>query len=526
MTSEKLSPALPARSGGSGSERDAGPEEARGRARTSRGTSLSRALDDLRDAGGLGAAPIPAPAGGDAARAEPALAALLGRRRRASVDPEGAPPEEGAAPPTPEAEPARPTPPRPGDSAATVVPAVAPLAAATHAGESDVAEHAATESSAAESEVETSAGESSEEGALEAGPFEAEALAAESLTAESREAESLEEEAPAAETSAPQLHAADSTATDDPESSGPDAPPAPLESREPTGSAERLDSAGSAGPAELADHRLEPAPAERRPGVAGSPRGSASLDSTLTQTIRRWAKPTTPRELEARGVKRLRSVSMSRIASLIEKAINRELIARTLDGDADDALSLSSDARAGFLELARSEMSGRVDHEEESSASATLERLRAELEARRAELVARERQRESAEPGADEDAAVEQRLRAVFAAHPAARDASLERAVLEAALTEVGLVRERAREERRARELHQTRQLERRIAKLSGLLEQSEVELRRIRARRAEDPGVASMFEDVQGLDGGDERFEQKLGLMKSIFEANLELQH
>lgn len=37
---------------------------------------------------------------------------------------------------------------------------------------------------------------------------------------------------------------------------------------------------------------------------------------------------------------------------------------------------------------------------------------------------------------------------------------------------------------------------------------------------------MASMFDEVQGLDGGDERFEQKLGLMKSIFEANLELQH
>ncbi|MGD2018528.1 MAG: hypothetical protein PVJ89_10460, partial [Planctomycetota bacterium] len=276
----------------------------------------------------------------------------------------------------------------------------------------------------------------------------------------------------------------------------------------------------------LADHQLEPvapdagaAPPDRRVGSGG-------LDNTLTATIRRWARPTTPQELEARGVKRLRSVSMSRIAALIEKAINRELIARTLEGDSDDALSLSSDARAGFLELARSEMSGRVDAESESSAFANLDRLRAELDARRAELEERERRRGGVDPGDAEAAVLERRLREVFASRPGGRDLELEREVIGAVHEEVDRMRARAREVRLAEERRETRQLERRIAKLSGLLEQTEEELRRTRARRAQDPGVASMFDEVQGLDGGDDRFEQKLGLMKSIFEANLELQH
>ena len=256
----------------------------------------------------------------------------------------------------------------------------------------------------------------------------------------------------------------------------------------------------------------------------GRPRtGPRSLNNTLTSTIRRWAKPTTPKELEARGVKRVRSVSMSRIAALIEKAINRELIARTLDGDTDDALSLSANAREGFLELARSEMSGHVDVSADSSAFADLDRLREELEARRAELEEKGRSLGGADVGV-EDEALERRLRAVFASRPASGDPGLERDVVQAALEELSQMRGRAAERRLAEGRRETRQLERRITKLAGLLEQTEGELRRTRARGTADTGVASMFAEVQGLDAGDNRLEQKQDLMQCIFEANLEL--
>ena len=66
--------------------------------------------------------------------------------------------------------------------------------------------------------------------------------------------------------------------------------------------------------------------------------------------------------------------------------------------------------------------------------------------------------------------------------------------------------------------------LERRIAKLSVLLGETEDALRRIRAGDAVDPGVSSIFDSVQGLDHADEQFERKAGLMKVLFEANLAL--
>ena len=292
----------------------------------------------------------------------------------------------------------------------------------------------------------------------------------------------------------------------------------PRPASDPVEELEPSDPGSEAAPREAAT--VEAAPAEPTP----DPRRVA-LDSTLTATIRRWAKPTTPKELEARGVKRVRSVSMSRIASLIEKAINRELIARTLEGDTDDALSLSANARAGFLELARQEMSGRVDAEAESSAFAGLDRLRAELEARRAELEEKERRLDGRDPGVEDDS-FERRLRAVFASRGANRDPELEREVVRVALEELGEMRSRAQEKRRAESRRETNQLERRIAKLAGLLEQTEGELRRTRARKEVDPGLASVFTEVQGLDLGDERFAQKQDLMRGIFEANLALQN
>ncbi len=305
-----------------------------------------------------------------------------------------------------------------------------------------------------------------------------------------------------------------------PESARGDVSPADVSAAEvPRAEASEVESGRSAGPA---PGGLGQASLGAKPGRPRT--GPRSLDNTLTSTIRRWAKPTTPRELEARGVKRVRSVSMSRIASLIEKAINRELIARTLDGDTDDALSLSVNAREGFLELARGEMSGGVDVGADSSALADLDRLRGELEASRAELEERGRIRSGAEVGV-EDEALELRLRAVFASRPGAADPELERDVVQAALDELSEMRGRAAERRQAEGRRETRQLERRIAKLAGLLEQTEGELRRTRARGAPDPGVASIYAEVQGLDAGDGRHEQKKDLMKCIFEANLELQ-
>ncbi len=65
--------------------------------------------------------------------------------------------------------------------------------------------------------------------------------------------------------------------------------------------------------------------------------------------------------------------------------------------------------------------------------------------------------------------------------------------------------------------------LERRLAKLSRLLEQRDTEIVS-RSRQDEETGVASIYRVVQGMDEAGGEGKQKSALMSSIFEANLKL--
>lgn len=65
--------------------------------------------------------------------------------------------------------------------------------------------------------------------------------------------------------------------------------------------------------------------------------------------------------------------------------------------------------------------------------------------------------------------------------------------------------------------------LERRLAKMTRLLEERDQEVAMVRAGPAED-GVASVFREVQGIEGSGQEVERKKALMSRIFEANLDL--
>lgn len=69
---------------------------------------------------------------------------------------------------------------------------------------------------------------------------------------------------------------------------------------------------------------------------------------------------------------------------------------------------------------------------------------------------------------------------------------------------------------------HQIQLLERRLLKMARLLEQRDLES--LSGQAPVEDGVASIYRDVQGLDGGENQVEQKLELMTTIFEQNLKL--
>ncbi|MEL6712998.1 MAG: hypothetical protein AAFP86_04450 [Planctomycetota bacterium] len=65
--------------------------------------------------------------------------------------------------------------------------------------------------------------------------------------------------------------------------------------------------------------------------------------------------------------------------------------------------------------------------------------------------------------------------------------------------------------------------LERRLAKMARLLEDRD-QLLAGRQAPAEDEGVASIYREVQGIQGRTAEVKQKKALMSKIFEANLDL--
>ena len=68
--------------------------------------------------------------------------------------------------------------------------------------------------------------------------------------------------------------------------------------------------------------------------------------------------------------------------------------------------------------------------------------------------------------------------------------------------------------------------LERRIARLSHNLGLTEEQLQRAMEMKGMDPGVASIYQEVQGLADGTSDTSLKKDMMAAIYEANMELQN
>lgn len=68
------------------------------------------------------------------------------------------------------------------------------------------------------------------------------------------------------------------------------------------------------------------------------------------------------------------------------------------------------------------------------------------------------------------------------------------------------------------------RELEARVAELRRMLDASEQELERMIREKSVDPGLASLYRGVQGLDPGEKNYAQKKELLSVIYQANVDL--
>ena len=250
-------------------------------------------------------------------------------------------------------------------------------------------------------------------------------------------------------------------------------------------------------------------------------------------------------EVLGKRSRRLNLVNQAHLLRSIEEAVRRGLTDR-LDGVDDETLArITSTTQAELLTLLKAgaqtvrglskekfleeaERDRQRIVAEREQASEDLQALLEQVDARRGEMLrAREElEEESRRNGDAQDEALMRRVETLFEEGDCAVEAADLREQVTALL--LGSVRSE-RDKVVAAQMSEHRQsvdnFERRITKLTRSLEVTEDELRRMAERKEVDPGVASVFRTVQGLNAGEDDLEAKTEMMASIFDANMALQ-
>ncbi len=126
-------------------------------------------------------------------------------------------------------------------------------------------------------------------------------------------------------------------------------------------------------------------------------------------------------------------------------------------------------------------------------------------------------------------------LRRLIKDHQEGRETNRERRDREALLKQVDQLKEElarqqselATEQNMTPEQVQAREVEKlqlRIQKLNSALGASEDALRRLAEAKAGDPGIASIYNEIQGLSNKDGKYQEKMEMIKVVFVNNLRL--
>ncbi len=161
-------------------------------------------------------------------------------------------------------------------------------------------------------------------------------------------------------------------------------------------------------------------------------------------------------------------------------------------------------------------------------AEAEIDMLRGELEAQRKSFQAEQdlMREELSEIGGLQQAAIIDKIQKIFAGVSRTPEIDgLEKQIIQMAVAELFEERQKAVAAQMAEHKQQMDVLERRIAKLTGLLGVTEEELKRVLAMKSIDAGVASIYQTVQGLSSSDPQAQNKKALMAEIFQQNLAFQ-
>jgi ferritin-like metal-binding protein YciE len=254
---------------------------------------------------------------------------------------------------------------------------------------------------------------------------------------------------------------------------------------------------------------------------------SKEINPAFQEALRELGRPTSPKDLHRRGVTRLRTVKTSDVSRLIERAVNRTLMERTIG-------PLDPQQMAEIVHAAENQFTRQLRaFEDLADSRQAVEAHRRESQAELARLRETLREREPSEPSlprASEPSLdlTERLAREIKACLQPLLDQApsggLGRSVAEDLQSLVHTHIGEALEAQRRRFQIETENQERRVAKLVESLERTEQVLSRVAASKQLEEGIESIYRTVLGLSVGEQDFGRKQDLMASIFEANLAL--
>lgn len=257
----------------------------------------------------------------------------------------------------------------------------------------------------------------------------------------------------------------------------------------------------------------------------------ADLRSSLRDALRKVCHNTSLEQLRRKGVRQVNVLGLDRIVSLVEQSVYHSLRHQMMGLERKEVAEAT---KAEFLRLLQTNQQLTKDKDKLQQVTARAEeevlQLRRELGEQRTALrrkledAARSREADAHEDDSAITARVEQLCKNVFAdenADPATRQAK----ILELVLDVVRVERQaaiQAKEDLHSREVDLLR---RRIAKVNEALGDTERRLSAAVRVQSVDPGIASIYREVQGVNPSDEMFQRKKELVTEIFRANLALQ-
>jgi hypothetical protein len=267
--------------------------------------------------------------------------------------------------------------------------------------------------------------------------------------------------------------------------------------------------------------------------------------------IRRALKKRTERvplrALERRGFRSVQVLDMRTIERIVSEAVDQVFVRHSGDVSQDERAAIEREAKQEFLTLLE-------EHKKVLAAKTEADRVRAELQKRLGELGReRERQEQALKQAQSKelqthDIAISPEAFAELETHLRQLFDTLMTEEQRRSLAELGpkalrglneferelatmidglLNRERSRYLSRERQEHNQKieLLERRLFKLNKALADTETHLKHVIAAKSIDPGLASIYDSVQGLDLLEVDYERKRELLHVIFVENLELQ-